>query len=189
MEMARMETIERGAPFVQVIQGPSAAQPRRAGDLAGWQRRFTGGSGGWWGRMPSPSAALGFREILLALLMCCEGGDAAAMAPTPMSDAAGELLDQVLNPLLDDFQQSFERGLVLIAHCPDRVLAPPARDALVQRLRQALAELQAARALRAAAPAPMALDMATISPWHSLVLEVWSLSSALRHAGVKTELL
>jgi hypothetical protein len=104
-----------------------------------------------------------------------------------MSESAGELLDQVLNPLLDDFQQSFERGLLLIAHTPDRVLAPPAREALGQRLRQALAELQAARALRAAAPAPMALDMATISPWHSLVLEVWSLSSALRHAGVKTE--
>jgi hypothetical protein len=120
---------------------------------------------------------------------CYLDGDTAAMAPTPMSDSAGELLDQVLNPLLDDFQQSFERGLVLMAHTPDRVLAPSAREALVQRLRQALAELQAARALRAAAPAPMALDMATISPWHSLVLEVWSLSSALRHAGVKTELI
>jgi hypothetical protein len=109
------------------------------------------------------------------------------MASTPMSDSAGELLDQVLNPLLDDFQQSFERGLVLIAHCPDRVLPPAARAELDQRLRQAQAELQAARALRAAAPAPMALDMATISPWHALVLEVWSLSSALRRAGVKTE--
>ena len=65
----------------------------------------------------------------------------------------------------------------------DRVLDHAARDALRQRLLQARAELQAARALRAAAPAPMALDMATISPWHALVLEVWSLSAALRHAG------
>ena len=45
-------------------------------------------------------------------------------------------------------------------------------------------ELAAARALRQAAPTPMALEMATIAPWHQLVLEVWSLSAALRAAGV-----
>ena len=98
------------------------------------------------------------------------------MVSTPLPDSAGDLLNQVLNPLLDDFQQSFERGLELLDHCPDQVLASQARDDLRQRLRQAQAELQAARALRAAAPTPMALDMATISPWHALVLEVWSLS-------------
>ncbi|MFN7898214.1 MAG: DUF2605 family protein [Synechococcaceae cyanobacterium] len=105
------------------------------------------------------------------------------MVSTPLPDSAGELLDQVLNPLLDDFQQSFERGLELLDRCPDRVLNSHARDDLRQRLQRAQAELQAARALRAAAPAPMALDMATISPWHALVLEVWSLSASLRHAG------
>jgi hypothetical protein len=30
----------------------------------------------------------------------------------------------------------------------------------------------------------MALDMQAITPWHQLVLEVWSLSAALRAAGV-----
>mgnify|MGYP003339399850 FL=1 len=58
------------------------------------------------------------------------------------------------------------------------------RTALRERLETARAELLAARALRAAAPIPMALDMATIAPWHRLVLEVWSLSAALRAAGV-----
>ncbi|MEB3167930.1 MAG: DUF2605 family protein [Synechococcaceae cyanobacterium] len=105
------------------------------------------------------------------------------MVPTPMSDSAGELLERVLNPLLDDFQQSFERGLELLDQCPDRVLPSAARDDLRERLQRARAELQAARALRAAAPVPMALDMASISPWHGLVLEVWSLSAALRRAG------
>ena len=41
--------------------------------------------------------------------------------PTP-SESAASLLEQVLAPLLDDFQQSFARGLVLLEHCPDRVL-------------------------------------------------------------------
>jgi hypothetical protein len=103
----------------------------------------------------------------------------------PLPDAAGELLEQVLAPLLEDFQQSFSRGLVLLDHCPERVLAAPGRGALRQRLDQALAELAAARALRQAAPAPMALEMATIAPWHQLVMEVWSLSAALRAVGIR----
>jgi hypothetical protein len=101
------------------------------------------------------------------------------------SESAGELLEQVLAPLLDDFQQSFERGLVLLAHCPDRVLTEAERADLKARLDQAQAELAAARALRQAAPTPMALEMATIAPWHQLVLEVWSLSAALRAAGIR----
>jgi len=99
-------------------------------------------------------------------------------------ESAGELLDQVLAPLLNDFQQSFQRGLVLLQHCPERVLPEAGRTDLKDRLELAQAELAAARALRQAAPTPMALEMATIAPWHQLVLEVWSLSAALRAAGV-----
>jgi hypothetical protein len=33
----------------------------------------------------------------------------------------------------------------------------------------------------------MALEMATIAPWHELLVEVWSLSSALRAAGCHPE--
>jgi len=102
----------------------------------------------------------------------------------PPPDSAAELLEQVLTPLLADFQGSFERGLVLLQHCPDTVLGAPERTALRRRLQEGLAGLAAARSLRQAAPTPMALDMATIAPWHQLVVEVWSLSAALRAAGV-----
>jgi len=105
-------------------------------------------------------------------------------ASPPLPPAAGPLLEQVLAPLLQDFEDSFARGLDLVAHCPDQVMAAEARDRFRQRLQQAQAGLVAARALRAATPAPMALDMATITPWHELVVEVWSLSAALRAAGV-----
>ena len=107
-------------------------------------------------------------------------GDALSGDPEP-----GQLLDQVLNPLLADFEESFARGLQLLAHCPDHVLAAGSRASLEQRLRDAQGGLSAARALRAAAPTPMALDMATIQPWHELVGEVWSLSAAMRAAGVR----
>lgn len=102
----------------------------------------------------------------------------------PADPEPGQLLDQVLNPLLADFEETFARGLQLLAHCPDRVLHAADRAALRQRLLEAQAGLHAARALRAAAPTPMALDMATIQPWHELVVEVWSLSAAMRAAGV-----
>lgn len=104
--------------------------------------------------------------------------------PPPPSDSAAELLEQVLVPLLKDFQESFERGMVLLSHCPETVLPEPQRGELRERLEQGLAGLAAARMLRRAAPTPMALDMATIAPWHQLVVEVWSLSAALRAAGV-----
>jgi hypothetical protein len=109
--------------------------------------------------------------------------------PTPSSrpDGAGDLLDRVLNPLLEDFSRSFQRGLQLLEHCPDRVLEEPQRQRLRQRLELARSELVAARALRAAAPTPMALDMATITPWHHLVVEVWSLSAALRRQGIRPD--
>ena len=103
--------------------------------------------------------------------------------PVPPGDA-GALLESVLQPLLEDFADSFERGLRLLEVCPARVMIPTAREALHRRLIEAQAELNAARALRAAAPKPMALEMATITPWHALLVEVWSLSAALRASGI-----
>lgn len=102
----------------------------------------------------------------------------------PPGDAAA-LLESVLGPLLEDFATSFERGLTLLQACPDAVLAAEAREAMHSRLREAQAQLTAARALRAAAPMPMALEMATITPWHELLVEVWSLAAALRAAGIQ----
>jgi hypothetical protein len=93
------------------------------------------------------------------------------------------LLEEVLGPLLDDFGASFERGLQLLEHTPERVMTAERRQRFRERLDQARGELAAARALRAATPAPMALEMATIAPWHELLVEVWSLSAALRAAG------
>jgi len=106
-------------------------------------------------------------------------------SPLP-ADAAG-LLESLLTPLLEDFETSFRRGLQLLELCPDRVLGEQARTDLRHRLDEAQAGLRAARCLRAAAPVPMALDMGAIAPWHALLVEVWSLSAALRAAGVKVE--
>lgn len=103
---------------------------------------------------------------------------------TPTPKAAGELLDGLLGSLLGDFRFWIERGTVLLAHCPDHVMPPEARALLAEQLDQASKELAAASSLRQAAPSPMALEMATLAPWHRLVLEVWGLSAKLRLAQV-----
>ena len=97
---------------------------------------------------------------------------------------AGLLLDGLLGSLLDDFRFWFERGQVLLAHCPDTVMPADARTTLAQQLDEASKELAAASSLRQAAPTAMALEMGTLAPWHNLMLEVWGLSAKLRMANV-----
>ena len=105
-----------------------------------------------------------------------------AAAPDPQN--AGELLDGLLGSLLGDFRFWIERGAVLLEHCPDEVMPAEARAQLAEQLDLARRELAAATSLRQAAPSPMALEMATLAPWHRLVLEVWGLSAQLRLAQV-----
>ena len=105
-------------------------------------------------------------------------------ADIPDRQHAGELLDGLLGSLLNDFRFWLERGAVLLEHCPDQVMPADARAQLAEQLDVARRELAAASSLRQAAPSPMALDMATLAPWHRLVLEVWGLSAKLRLAQV-----
>ncbi len=105
-------------------------------------------------------------------------------SPSPAPESSGELLDQLLGSLLGDFRSWFERGLVLLDHCPDAVMPPDQQLALRQRLEQARKELSAASSLRQAVVTPMALEMETLAPWHQLVLTVWNLSATLRVSGV-----
>ncbi len=93
-------------------------------------------------------------------------------SPSPVPESSGELLDQLLGSLLGDFNSWFERGLVLLDHCPESVMPLDQQQALRQRLEQARKELSAASSLRQAAP------------WHQLVLTVWNLSASLRVSGV-----
>ena len=105
-------------------------------------------------------------------------------SPSPVPESSGELLDQLLGSLLGDFNSWFERGLVLLDHCPESVMPLDQQQALRQRLEQARKELSAASSLRQAVTTPMALEMETLAPWHQLVLTVWNLSASLRVSGV-----
>lgn len=105
-------------------------------------------------------------------------------SPPPAPESSGALLDQLLGSLLGDFRTWFERGLVLLDHCPEAVMPVEQQQELRARLALARKELSAASSLRQAAPIPMALEMETLAPWHQLVLSVWNLSASLRMQGV-----
>ncbi|MCP9889839.1 DUF2605 family protein [Cyanobium sp. Aljojuca 7D2] len=105
-------------------------------------------------------------------------------SPPPAPESSGVLLDQLLGSLLGDFSTWFERGLVLLDHCPETVMPEEQQHELRDRLELARKELSAASSLRQAAPIPMALEMETLAPWHKLVLTVWNLSASLRMQGV-----
>ena len=106
------------------------------------------------------------------------------MDRSPPAPDSGQLLDELLDSLLADFEYWFRRGLQLLELAPDSLLPPSEQRRLATALSSALAELAAARALRQASPCPMALDMDAMAPWHQLMLRVWSLSSLLRQAGL-----
>ena len=105
--------------------------------------------------------------------------------PSSNQEPAGELLEQLLVSLFDDFRHWFGRGLVLLDHCPDAVMPEVERLAMRHKLELANRELAAASSLCQATPAPMVLEMATMAPWHELVLSVWTLSANLRRSGVQ----
>ena len=96
----------------------------------------------------------------------------------------GELLDQLLESLFDDFCFWFQRGLVLLEHTPEPLLPPGECTSLRADLEEGLQAIAAARALRGACSAPMAVDLEAMAPWHRLMMRVWNLSSMLRIAGV-----
>ncbi|MEB3320529.1 MAG: DUF2605 family protein [Cyanobium sp.] len=99
---------------------------------------------------------------------------------SPQPDSGADLLEHLLGSLLADFRFWFERGELLLDHCPETLMGLEQQQSLRQRLEQAGRELTAATSLRRAAPVPMALGLDAMGPWHQLVVEVWSLARLLR---------
>ena len=101
----------------------------------------------------------------------------------PKAESA-ELLDHLLESLFGDFLYWFQRGLVLLDHAPDHLVPAQEQRELRAALQEALQAIAATQSLRAACSTPMAVDMDAMTPWHRLMMRVWSLSAMLRVAGV-----
>ncbi len=95
---------------------------------------------------------------------------------------AGELLEQLLGSLLDDFDHWFRRGEELLACCPESVMDPTEQARFLDRIQEGQRAIAATRVLVAAASEPMAVSMDAMTPWHGLVTEVWGLSARVAAA-------
>lgn len=95
---------------------------------------------------------------------------------------AGALLETLFRSLLDDFDHWFRRGEELLERCPESVLDQAEESYFRARLQDGQRAITATRVLVAAASEPMAVSMEAISPWHSLVTEVWALSARVAAA-------
>jgi len=91
-----------------------------------------------------------------------------------------ELLKTVLEPLLEDFDYWFGEALKLLQNEKIEFMSDQEQCDLLLRVQQAQAELSTFKMLFIATDAKVGIDMATLTPWHKLVTECWSVGIRFR---------
>lgn len=91
-----------------------------------------------------------------------------------------QLLKSVLAPLLDDFLYWFERSLTALEKTQLSFMSVTEQADLMARIRQAQAEVTAAKSLFQATDGNAGVDMQVMMPWHRLVAECWQVAQKRR---------
>lgn len=91
-----------------------------------------------------------------------------------------ELLKKVLLPLLEDFTYWFSRSSTLLESETMPFLSPDEQGSLLNRLKQAQAEVQTATMLFKVTDGQAGIDTKVLIPWHKLVGECWQVSRKWR---------
>jgi Protein of unknown function (DUF2605) len=93
-----------------------------------------------------------------------------------------ELLKTVLEPLLEDFQYWFGRSLQLLENEKIQFMSDKEQFDLLQRVKEAQAELSTAKMLFTATDRQVGIEMATLMPWHQLVAECGNVGMRYRQS-------
>jgi hypothetical protein len=96
-----------------------------------------------------------------------------------MEDNA-QLLEQLLEPLLDDFTYWFDRSEALLANPDLDVISPEERQDLLQRLSTAQKEVQTAKLLFNLSGKTVGVDVQVMAPWHALLMECQAIGMRYR---------
>lgn len=91
------------------------------------------------------------------------------MSNPPSSES--ELLQELLEPLLEDFRYWFGRSQDLLELQKLSFLSDAEQSGLLSRVKDALKEVEVATVLFKATGKQVGIDLATIKPWHSLLME------------------
>ncbi|WP_448574145.1 DUF2605 domain-containing protein [Trichothermofontia sp.] len=91
-----------------------------------------------------------------------------------------DLLKNVLEPLLNDFQDWFARSRALLESENIPFLEAAAQADLLDRVKQAQQEVSTAKSLFLVTQGTVGVEMAVLVPWHQLLMECWRVSTRLR---------
>jgi hypothetical protein len=90
------------------------------------------------------------------------------------------ILKAVLAPLLDDFLYWFGLSLMSLENEPLPFMDQAAQGDLINRVRQAQAEVGAAKSLFVATDGHAGIDLEIVTVWHRLVGECWRVAQQRR---------
>lgn len=90
------------------------------------------------------------------------------------------IVQEILEPLLDDFQYWFNETKSLLNSPKADCLAASDRQALTQELGEAQQAVATARTLMLATAGHAGVDMAVVGQWHRLVTKCWQTSRYIR---------
>ncbi len=94
--------------------------------------------------------------------------------------SGSELLKEVLQPLLEDFQYWFARSRKLLETEQISFLSDQDKFTLLARVKQAQNEVNTAKMLFSATKGQVGIAMETITPWHKLLTECWKVAMRFR---------
>jgi hypothetical protein len=101
--------------------------------------------------------------------------------PKPPSSEQ-ELLQNILQPLLTDFEYWFSRSIELLDRQQVSFLSPLVQADLLDRVKQAQQEVSVAQMLFQAIDGQVGVETSQMLGWHRLVTECWQISIQLRQS-------
>ena len=93
-----------------------------------------------------------------------------------------ELLQNILQPLLVDFEYWFSRSTELLESKQISFLSPSEQADLLERVRRAQQEVNVAKMLFQAVGGQAGIEPSQMVGWHQIVTECWHVSMQLRQS-------
>jgi hypothetical protein len=93
-----------------------------------------------------------------------------------------ELLQNILQPLLVDFEYWFSRSQELLERAPIAFMTPAAQADLLARVNRVKQEVSVAKMLFQAVGGQAGIEPSQMVAWHQIVTECWHVSMQLRQS-------
>lgn len=96
--------------------------------------------------------------------------------PSDLENFEPDLLKSLLEPLLEDFYDWFNRSQTFLETQPLSFLSPSEQAELLRKVTKSLQEVSVAKALFAATDCKAGVDTKLVMEWHQLVTRCWQVT-------------